>query len=174
MSIERIKRVMSPPEIAPVKCAVADWQEVEGKLGVSLPEDYKIFIDEYGYGSINNFLWIFNPFVSNQYINLLEQAKAIADVYIELRENGDKFPYLISPTAGGCIPFGATDNGDYLFWKMGKEGVCGIVINEGRSPLYDEYDMEWSEFLYLLLTSQLESEVLPMNTFKGKSWFTPH
>ncbi|MBD5135547.1 MAG: SMI1/KNR4 family protein [Lachnospiraceae bacterium] len=36
-------------------CKENSWEEVEKRIGIIFPEDYKEFIDSYGEGSINEF-----------------------------------------------------------------------------------------------------------------------
>ncbi|EBV1891964.1 hypothetical protein DN122_24915 [Salmonella enterica subsp. enterica serovar Coquilhatville] len=173
MSIDMIRKIMPVPE-NPYEIRVNDdWAAVESELRIVLPDDYKMFIDEYGSGSINGFLWVFSPFVDNPYIHLIETGRARISALTELKQKGEKFPYELFPSEEGCLPFGATDNGDTLFWKLEKMGSWKIVINEARSPLCDEFNLGWSEFMYELLLGRLKSEVLPMDVFKRTPYFKP-
>lgn len=43
-------------------------------LGMILPLDYKKFINKYGTGSINDFIWILNPFSENENLNLIKKV----------------------------------------------------------------------------------------------------
>lgn len=38
------------------------WDIIENKMNFKFPQDYKEFIDIYGEGGINGFLWILSPF----------------------------------------------------------------------------------------------------------------
>ncbi|HAI1316830.1 TPA: hypothetical protein HIT55_004487 [Escherichia fergusonii] len=192
MSIDMIKKIIPPPAVINEKITtdwgrleselgiqlsndyknliddyngVNDWGKAESRLGILLPEDYKSFIDEYGIGRINGFLWIFSPFVDNPYINLIEQAKEINSALAEVKLHGEKFPYNFFPSEDGVLPFGITDSGEVLFWKLEKNCNWKIVINESRGPLCDEFDLGWAEFMVELLSARLESLVLPKKEF---------
>lgn len=39
------------------------------------------FIDTYGTGGIDNFLWVLSPFVENENVNLIQKGKVIRDAY---------------------------------------------------------------------------------------------
>ena len=48
-------------EFLPIRqgeCKKNAWEEIEKKIGIIFPEDYKRFIDFHGEGGINEFLWI--------------------------------------------------------------------------------------------------------------------
>lgn len=38
-----------------------DWKRVEDMFDIQFPIDYKLFINIYGEGAINDFLWILSP-----------------------------------------------------------------------------------------------------------------
>lgn len=103
-----------PPPDAPV-CADSEWQEVETKLGVELPDDYKAFVSIYGSGSLQSFIHIVN--YSD---NRLSSAELISVIFSQLesyQEAGKCEEFKAFPAAGGLLPFASTDDGNYLFWK---------------------------------------------------------
>jgi hypothetical protein len=172
MTITNIKDIMLPPSV-PVELPDFDvWDNVEATLAISLPEEYKAFVSTYGSGSINEFIWIFNPAAKNENIEFLRQIQVRLGAIAELKANGERFPYELYPTENGIIPFAATDNGDVFFWKMARnEESWTIVINEGRSPNCEEYELSWSNFLMHLLSGKLHSKILPMSVFRDSPVF---
>lgn len=95
-----------------------NWSNMEEKIGISLPTNYKNYISTYGSGQIGRFLWIYNPFSNNKNINLLAQSDIVLDALRTIKaEHGESVcPYPIFPEKDGLLPFGRTDNGDDLFW----------------------------------------------------------
>ncbi|HEU4962862.1 MAG TPA: SMI1/KNR4 family protein [Bacilli bacterium] len=136
---------------------------MEELLGTSLPPDYKEFIDMYGTGSINEFLWVLNPFEKNEYLNLVLQNKVALDAYsVSKSQFPEDFPHNVFPESNGLLLWGGTDNGDELFWlTKGAPDVWSLVIYETRSCEYSEYDCTMSQFLYDILSGTLTCEILP-------------
>ena len=94
---------------------------------------------------------------------LLEPGQLRLVFYAAL--SGEIFPYNFFPSEDGVLPFGITDSGEVLFWKLEKNCNWKIVINESRGPLCDEFDLGWAEFMVELLSARLESLVLPKKEF---------
>ena len=69
--LERLRELLPPPA-DPVEPGRPDgWAEVEGTLGTELPGDFKAFTERYGSGTVDAFLYLFNPFTAGQDGNLL-------------------------------------------------------------------------------------------------------
>lgn len=174
MTTSKIISMMPPPAI-PIEVPVdKDWTTVENKLGVSLPLDYKIFIEKYGSGRIGKFLSIFNAFSANENLNLAMQVENQLKVYSELKANGEILPYKLFPDAGGILPFAITDNGDVLFWQtIGKPSEWTILVNESRSPDWQEFEMSLETFLFELLSRKLRTNIFPQNFLNSPLTFDP-
>jgi hypothetical protein len=154
---------MLPPPVKPFEAPIkAEWGNVEAKLGISLPQDYKEFIEEYGSGKIGNFLSIFNPFSRNKNVNLIDQLQLQRGVFMELLSFGENLPYELFPQAGGIFPFAMTDNGDVLFWlTLGEPNAWTIVVNEARGPTWQSFDMSLETFLLELFSGKQMCEIFP-------------
>jgi hypothetical protein len=150
-----------PPPAQPVETSgTVRWADVEQRIGTPLPDDYKQFVDEYGTGAVAGFLWIFNPFSSHRYVNLLEQVPAELDSLRRL-EN-EELPFSLFPQIGGILPFGATDNGNILFWRTrGTPNNWSIVIFQARGPKFQEFRTSLTSLLAQLLMRRIRCEVLP-------------
>ena len=48
-----------------------DWEKVEDSYEIKFPNDYKSFIEYYGEGRINEFLWILSPFSEYENLNTI-------------------------------------------------------------------------------------------------------
>jgi len=145
------------------------WPSVELELAVRLPDDYKEYIEIYGSGGIDGFLWIFNPFSGNENLNLKRQVVRQRQVLADLRSQGEALPYDAFPLQGGILPFGVTDNGDVLFWKTERRADdWTVVVNESRSPAWERFDLSMCGFLQGVLAGQVRCNIFP-RTFPGPS-----
>lgn len=164
MAIESIFTVMTPPTDPFEAPIISEWVEVENKLGITLPGDYKEFIQLYGTGKVNDFIWIFNPLSKNQNINLIEQVRIQLETLIQLQSYGEVIPYKLFPEKGGILPLGMTDNGDVLFWKTeGSSNNWTILVNESRSDEWESFDMSITQFLVEILTHKISCKIFPQN-----------
>lgn len=154
-----------PVPDAPVDAAVpTDWEAVEAELSIRLPDDYKWFIEHYGTGCVDSFLWIFNPLSTNEHLNLLRQVDSLSAQYREQQTTlGERVvPFPIYPEVGGLVPFGSTDNGDVLFWRGDSPdpGAWAVVENPVRSDVYEVYERTMVAFLVGVATGEVTSAVL--------------
>ncbi|ARU54294.1 hypothetical protein OLMES_0187 [Oleiphilus messinensis] len=161
-NIENLKHILNPP-LDPLETDT-DWDPVENQLGIKLPQDYKDFITSYGTGSVDSFLWIFNPFSKNQNINLFKCLETYREVFEYLDKNTSEIAiFSLFPAARGLLPFAATDNGDVLFWLVdGDPENWSIVINDARQDEYEKFDVSLVAFLTDILSNKLKSDVLPV------------
>jgi hypothetical protein len=163
MNLEFLVAAMPPP-VSPVEAPRSeDWPAVESRLGAALPEDYKEFIEKYGTGKINDFLWVFNPFAKNENLNLFSQIEIQYEVLNELRSSGERIPYDYFPMAGGLLPFGMSANGDVFFWRTSSSAEqWTVAVNEGRSPSWEVFDVPMVQFLFETLSKKRSSGILPL------------
>lgn len=174
MSIEQLEKILEPP-IDPVDRPVANgWSAVEKKLG-KLPDDYKRFIEMYGTGSIDGFVWIFNPFAANKNLNLLDQVLIKISALSDLGDTfGEAIPFPLFPKPNGLLPFGVTDNGDVLFWQAASNPAgWKVIINAAREPKWKQYDVGITDLLTGLLSRQMICEVFPGDFPSDRPVFYP-
>ena len=76
MSIEKLKNILSLPD-APLEVPRRNEWDALFLDFCPLPDDYVEFINHYGTGTISEFVWIFNPFAKNPYLNLRDEGKEI-------------------------------------------------------------------------------------------------
>lgn len=154
-----------PPPVNPSEIPTTGaWTVLERRLGTMLPDDYKEFIELYGSGRVGRFLWIFNPFSANENLNLEKQIATQANVLFELQSYGEAIPYKSFPEPGGILPFGITDNGDVLFWRVtGDPNNWHVVVNESRAPDWEGYELSMSRFLAEILQRHLTCNIFPKN-----------
>jgi hypothetical protein len=161
-SLSELRQIMSPPD--PARVPTLRWRVVEAELGLTLPPDYKAFIDAYGAGCVGEFLWVFHPTTANRYLNLREQLAGQLWALRVLRdEAGEAVPYALYPEPGGLVPWGATDNGDVCYWRTESADPAGwtVAVNESRGPEWDEFPGSMTEFLVAILSLEHMVSVFP-------------
>ena len=162
MNIDNLVKILPPPEIPREVPSLRDIVSFESKIA-KLPSDYISYLKHYGTGSADNFICIYNPVSKNIYLNLFERIQVQLEALREIREfEGDKFPYAIFPEKDGLLPFGATDNGDFLCWKTNADQAhWKVVVAEARAQNYEEYDMGIAEFLHKILKKEIRVNIFP-------------
>lgn len=161
MSLDRLQSVLKPP-VNPSNTGNG-WSELEDALGVSLPQDYKDFINIYGTGGIDQFIWILTPFDLDENVNFLARAEVMREAYLESKQQfPEYYKHCIFPEAGGILPWGYTDNGDELYWKTNEDArMWSIIVYESRSWEYHEYPMSMTEFLFGIVSRNLVCDAFP-------------
>jgi hypothetical protein len=163
MSIENLEKVIRFSGPAIYSDRGKNWQEVQTTLGVLFPGDYKAFISRYGSGCLGEFIWIFNPFTNNPNLSLQRQAKVRIDAVREFNKAvWQNFPFGLFPEPGGLFPFGATDNGDVLYWLCeGEADHYSVVLCDSRAPKYEKFDVGMTDFLADVLSRKLKCNIFP-------------
>jgi hypothetical protein len=168
MSVDDFATIMPPPVVPSETPLIDDWVTIEAQLGLTLPDDYKAFIQIYGSGQIEKFLWVFNPFSSNDNLNLTHQVVLQLKVYSEIG-SFESLPYKLFPERSGLLPFGITDNGDVLFWQTsGSPNDWRVIVSEARAPKWEAFDLSMTKFLFEILSRKLVCEIFP-DDFPGPS-----
>jgi len=174
--LEQLLRLLPPPA-DPVEPARPDgWAAVEAALGTGLPGDFKAFCERYGSGTVDGFLYLFNPFASGQDGNLLVEKDRVLAAYRQTRARfPDRLPLPPFPKPGGVLPLGRTDNGDELYWVTdGDPDGWPLALLESRAALQELHRMPVTGFLAALAANQLTSRILPEDVLGRPSHqFTP-
>jgi hypothetical protein len=175
MALNSLRQVVEPPGEPVEGGHRIKWGEIEAELGLQLPNDYKEYIREFGTGSIGGFLWIFNPVSENDNLNLLKQTTAQLPGLRSLRDRDPEYiPYALYPEEAGLLPWGLTDNGDLMLWRMaGPSDEWSVVIKESRGPDIEEFPCGMTEFLRGLVTGDIESEIIPRELLDLDRLFVP-
>ena len=174
--LERLRQLLPPPA-DPVEPGRPDgWGEVEGALGTELPSDFKAFTELYGSGTVDDFLYLFNPFTAGPDGNLLAEKDRVLDGYRQTRARfPERLPLPPFPDPGGVLPLGRTDNGDELYWvTQGDPDGWPVALLESRATRQEVHPMPVTEFLAALAANQLTSRILPGDLIGRPSHqFTP-
>jgi hypothetical protein len=156
-----------------------DWSEAEAALGVTLPADYKRFIDAHGPGVVDDHLVVNG--IGGRYDLVEENQLAWSSVRIDFGgpDNwsedaqwrlGDAshwtpdradVPDWFEP-GDDLIAWGSTGNGDLLLWHV-RPGVPAddwTVVLKERGPYWERFDGGFAATLAGLLAGDLQSYYL--------------
>ncbi len=146
------------------------WEKIGIRLGLQLPPDYITLIDRYGTGSFDEFIFVYNPFAENEYLNLFYALDTLhqANEKTQLMGNPDwtaVHPFKLYPDTEGLLPWGCTTHlGETFFWHIkGAPETWETIFYNLRSGEYEVWKFSLTEFLYRLFTRQIESVLLPEN-----------
>src|SRR5258708_6946911 len=99
-----------PPPSEP-RDAVGDWDDVQAKLGVQYPSDFRQLIKRYGTGEFFAGLVILNPL--NQWCSQ-EIPKELKNFRIQ--RDAMELSWVIHPESSGLYPWGFDINGNKFCW----------------------------------------------------------
>jgi len=161
--LHELTRVLPPPASPVDPGKREEWPSIEAAVELSLPPDYKDFVNRYGSGGIDDWIFIFNPFSTREYGNLRNEIAGCLGALRQLRDEfHEEIPYPIHPEPGGLVPWGCTSNGDVLYWvTRGPPSDWTVCINEGRGPEWEEYPYSMVGFLVKLLTGEITVRIFP-------------
>lgn len=154
MTLAQLIEVITPPA-TPFEAFNGPWETVEAELGTALPKDYKEFVRVYGAGQMMGFFGIDVPRSANINTRLEVQARLVGDIFRTMYDDDEDAPYWFWPERKGLLPFGSTDNGDYLFWHMlGEPDEWRVVVWERGLQEFEALDCGLVEFLLQLATGK--------------------
>jgi len=140
------------------------WPDIEAEFGTGLPTDFKEIIDRYGVGRFGNYIYLFNPFGSNQ----PTYKQWAGDLLQDYLTHQTKWPDLTAsfsafPEPGGLLPWGYTKNASWLLWKtVGEPDQWPLVLLDADLTKWaSEYEMTISTFLSEWLLENVIVEFFP-------------
>jgi len=173
MSIEELSTILPPPANPKEVPSPVEFSAFEQEYS-PLPEAYKEFIGRYGAGCIDGFLWIYSPIAANSNLSMKDQISRQLDAIRNALQDGGHFPYDVSERSGEFLPFGITDNGDFLLWRtVGSPNAWSIVVLESRLGYYEEFALSVVVFLVQVLTRRLRVSVFPDDFPSNEPKFVP-
>ena len=158
--------IQVPPPQTSFHPASDDWLNVEKKLGLNFPDEYKTIIEIYGDFHWATFLHLLNPFSSNKYLNLLTQLEMTLEAERQTRADFPEFyPLALYPEANGLLPLFITDNGDVGFWiTYLQPEKWSILLKDARGPEFEVHFFSVAMFLYQFTGGRFQSIILPKVT----------
>lgn len=171
MTIEALLKAVSPPD-QPYEAFVGPWEPVEAEIGTRLPHDYKELVRRYGNGYFMDFIGICVPLAENPHDRLENAAPYVRENL--KRADHPTCPYAIWPDPAGLLPFGSTDNGDYLFWlPRGGPHSWPIVVWDRASGECELFGCNLTGFLAGIYAGTIRPKAFPPNLTGRESTFYP-
>lgn len=166
-----IEKMIPMPKKPKQAHSLKQWDSIERTINFKLPLSYKKFVNLYGGGGINSFLWILSPFVSNENLNLLKKKEEMKQAYDYMQSSEpNSFEYKFYDGKEGIFPWGITDNGDELYWNITDREIT-ILVYEGRYIQGYEYSLDFEEFLCGLLDNKIICEAFPDDWLEQETYF---
>ncbi|MFF4342993.1 SMI1/KNR4 family protein [Kitasatospora sp. NPDC001540] len=158
-ALEHLGRLLPRPAGVEPK----DWDLVRHQLGTDLPGDYRTFIDTYGGGCVDHYLWVLEPGCANASYDLVDADEERAEANQWLWDGGEEKPAELEGADARLVPWASTDNGEFLYWlaRPGEDpDEWTVMVNEARGPRWEHLDMGCTRFLAAVLSGDLRSEIL--------------
>ena len=160
--LAELRRLIDPAPGTPPRY---EWPRLEAAVGFALPTDYRRLMDEFGGGYLDDHLYLVEPDCPNPHYDFASHAAERIEALEYLW--GDGFeqppPELAEGTGARALPWAATDNGECLFWlaRPGKApDEWTVMVNEGRGPYWESFDVGCLKFLVGVMTGRIDSEIL--------------
>jgi hypothetical protein len=166
MAVAELIAILKPPAVPSEVPKSLNWTAIEAQLGVSLPPDYRDYVEIYGSGLLANFIRVFNPFSASEYLALIPCVRAICETRRKLKQSeGDKeVPYDVYPDFPGILPWGNDENGNTLYWlTKGRASEWPTVVGEGRGRRWQEFTLPTTSFLAKILTGEVKCDIWPQS-----------
>jgi hypothetical protein len=153
----------------------SEWKDVEFRLGLELPDDYKQLIAAFGSSNFGDFIIVLNPFSNAEHRQLERRAHTLVGATLESRRSDpESIPFAVFPEQCGLFPWAVTDNGDTLFWLTeGPSAYWPMVVLESRGPGHERHKAGTCALLCAFLKAELSSPIL-LDPFKGKRPLDAH
>lgn len=93
-----------------------DWELLQSTLGVALPTDYREFADRYPSLWLDDCMLLRMPDPGDESA-YVSGVFSISEEMASLAEDDMTEDYTFHPEQGGLVCWGATNVGDYFFWR---------------------------------------------------------
>lgn len=174
---ERLLELMPQPRSPVESGSPVSWAAAEAALGTSLPSDYRLFIEAYGSGSIDQFVTVLNANSSTPDLQLDKYGEKMLTVTRQLRAGGVvEIPFPIYPEPGGILPWGATANGDWGYWVTDPQDspdAWTIVVSVDRGPDWFRHSGPLVRFLVEILDGSTVVPFFPDDFPSAQPAFVP-
>ncbi|MFD4917856.1 SMI1/KNR4 family protein [Streptomyces virginiae] len=145
-ALERLKELLGEP-VCWGWARPRLWDAAEEHLGVRLPADYKAFLDLYGPGAFDGFLWMDRPVdgTVEELERLWPRSEDGRDLHLT---DPGRHPFPLRPRPGGLIEWGGEEDGAvYYFLPEEPDPADWRVVVETEDGEWHEAPGPVTEFL---------------------------
>ncbi|WP_202197548.1 SMI1/KNR4 family protein [Streptomyces spororaveus] len=136
-ALEHLQTLLGEPEEAWGRPRREVWEASEQHLGVTLPADYKAFMDVYGPGTLDGYLHLNRPtgLMTPAELEIFWSLEGWRDAR---RGAEDLYPFPFHPDPGGLIPWGHDEHSsEYYFLASDPDpGSWEIVVGSECAEWY--------------------------------------
>jgi hypothetical protein len=157
----------------------AEWSRLKNELMIEVPQDYTTLVDAIGAGCFNNFLWLYSPFCTNQFLEFEYRLKTTEKFFRNMSQveqlPSEILPFFWYPAPDGLVSWGGTDNGDLLLWSHDGRGAAhSVIVVCSRDLRWFNSGLGILEFLQRVLSGDLKVPLFPASFPGGppsfKAW----
>lgn len=141
-ALERLRARLGEPETLEWARPTL-WEASEAHLGPALPSDYKAFLDLYGPGAVDGYLWLDRPMDGTA-----EEAERLWPKRGPKEADPELLPWPFHPEEGGLIEWGSDEQGNsYFFLALEPDPDDWRIIVQGESGGWFETAGTFTEFI---------------------------
>lgn len=125
-----------------------EWADIERRVGVTFPADYKELCEVFGEGEFDTWLWIFSSGGGSMHFLPDNLKRLRGDAAFHARYF---LPYTVFDGTSGLIPWASTEQGDNLYWDVQGPSGWEIIAAADEKP-WHRLRMSTAEAVYRMLT----------------------
>lgn len=154
-----------PPPAKPINAPTPQqWADAEKNLGVIFPDDYKMFLSQYGEGFINDCVYLLSPLPdSPRPYNFKLKFE-----FYQMAFARDELADQLWPAPDGMLPCGGANDGRLLAWST-KGPPNSWTVRATAIKWYDnyrDYGCGIVEFIYGIVSGEdRRADFLPVGMF---------
>lgn len=149
--LEKLIALVPPPQEIRGRPTEAKWQELEARLGVPFPADYKALINTYGIGWFGGWIALQTPETVIEFAN-----PAVANTMLSFSDWGK--PYSFFPEPSGILICAHDDGNSQFGWDTTGESDSWTVINFDND-CWEEFHRPLNLTLSQILTQWFSGEL---------------
>lgn len=152
MAVSELTSVLPPPRILVEPGTPQQWDHVQKKLGIRLPQDLYDLAMKYGSGRIyRGLIECFNPFAPSYVKTITSECTSLQ----KLADALENQPYAFFPKEHGLFPCGWDESGGRFLWLTeGRPDKWPIILLDDENR-YERWDMSLTTFLARALTNEI-------------------
>jgi hypothetical protein len=158
VAIEDLVEVIPPPATPRDAGTLDQLGDIEKRLGLQLPSDYREFTIRYGTGSfLDGYLQIYNPFA----VDLLDAATTRYSRCRHFHESG-ALPWAPIPASPGVFEIGGNENGHTILYltEGNPDEWPLLVVPHDDSPHFERWELQLGTFLARALMNEIQTQAM--------------